>query len=386
MNLKRSIAKRVGKIIGRNKVDPLIAPIFNVYNTSYDKTVLVSYITLPFRNDNHFMHQNFITSHIIAESFSELGYNVDVVEYLDSYSVIEFDKYNVFFGMGFPFENSFVEGDKKRLHIAFITGAHQDLHNKMALTSINQFYKLSELWLPAEANVLPHSSYFGMFDSDASIILASGFIHDDYRSRYNGRLYSLNNNILGSFTGFKKKTISERNKNFLFLSGRCVIQKGLSHFLEVARTRTDLNFYIVVPFMASEFEDYYRDVLQSPNVFLFKNLRMDSAEMQQIIERCTYSVAPSYVDGFPGGTIEPMSAGLIPIVSRYCGFPVKEFIFEMEDLTTASLAATINRVLSLDDEIYQTYSNAVAAYASKNFSFDYVKAELTNILTHEFTS
>ncbi|MEJ7559952.1 MAG: glycosyltransferase [Pedobacter sp.] len=386
MNLKRSIAKRVNKIFKRNEVDPAIAPILNLYNTSYDKTVLVSYITLPFRNDNHFMHQNFITSHIVAESFSELGYNVDVVEYLDSYSVIDFDKYDVFFGMGIPFEKSFVEGDKKRPHIAFITGAHQDLHNKMALRSLNRFYKLSELWLPAEASVLPLNSYFSSFDSDASIILASGFIYDDYRSRYNGRLYSLNNNILGSFTGFKKKTISDRNKNFLFLSGRCVIQKGLSHFLKVAKARTDLNFYIVVPFMAVEFEDYYRDVLQSPNVFLHKNLSMDSAEMQEIIEKCTYSVAPSYVDGFPGGTIEPMSAGLIPIVSRYCGFPVKEFIFEMEELTTASLDATINRVLSLDDKSYQTYSNAVAAYASKDFSFDYVKAELTNVLTQELTN
>jgi glycosyltransferase involved in cell wall biosynthesis len=386
MNLRRSIAKRAGKIIGRDKVDPSIAPIFNVYNTSYDKTVLVSYITLPFRSNNHFMHQNFITSHIVAESFSKLGYNVDVIEYLDDYSVIDFDKYKVFFGMGIPFEKSFVEGDKKRLHIAFITGAHQDLHNKMALKSINQFYKLSELWLPAEASVSPESAYYGMFDSDASIILANGFIYDDYRSRYDGRLYSLNNNILGLCTAFKKKTISDRNKNILFLSGRSVIQKGLSHYLEVAKLRTDLNFYVVVPFIAPEFEDYYQDVLQSPNVFLFKNLSMDSTEMQQIIESCTYSVAPSYVDGFPGGTIEPMSAGLIPIVSRYCGFPAKDFIFDLEELTAACLNATINKVVSLDDEVYQTYSDSVAAYASKDFSFDYVKEELTNILTQEFTN
>ena len=384
MNLKRSIAKRVDKILGRNEIDPSIAPILNVYNTSYEKTVLISYITLPFRNDNHFMHQNFITSHIVAESFSELGYNVDVVEYLDNYSVIDFGKYAVLFGMGVPFENSFLEADRKRLHISFITGAHQELHNKMALKSINQFYELSGLWLPAEANVLSLSSYFGMFDSDVSIILAKGFIYDDCRSRFNGRLYSLNNNIVGSFKNFKKKGVGERNKNFMFLSGRCVIQKGLSHLLEVARTRTDLNFYIVVPFMASEFEDYYGDVLKSANVFLFKNLSMGSVEMQEIIEKCTYSVAPSYVDGFPGGTIEPMSAGLIPIVSRYCGFPAEEFIFEMEELTANSLDATINRVLNLDDDIYETYSKAVAAYASENFSFEYVKGELINILTHEF--
>ena len=33
----------------------------------------------------------------------------------------------------------------------------------------------------------------------------------------------------------------------------------------------------------------------------------------------------------PGSIIEPMSCGIIPIVSKYCGFPNKDFIFEINE-------------------------------------------------------
>jgi hypothetical protein len=78
-----------------------------------------------------------------------------------------------------------------------------------------------------------------------------------------------------------------------------------------------------------------------------------------------------------------MSGGLIPIVSRFCGFPKEEFIFEMEDLSPDGLEATIAQVMALDDETFADYTAKVKQYTLTNFSAEKVKSDLTAILQQE---
>lgn len=384
MNLKRSISKRLNKLLGTEALNNIDKPILNLYKTDYKKTVLISYICAPFRTPNHFTHQNYITSHLVAENFSELGYNVDVVNYTDNISKIDYGKYAAFFGFGYCMEQAFYFADRKIPRITFVTGAHDDLHNEMSLKSIKDFYQLSGLWLAGEASVHSVCSYFSLFNADAVIIFAKGHTFEYFQKRYENKLYSLNNNIIGSFSQFKIKTAETRNKNFLFLCGARLVTKGLHFFLEVAKLRKDLNFYVVVPHIHPEFENYYyKELHNTPNIFFNKNLRMDSTEMKDIIENCSYSVAPSYIDGLPGGTIEPMSAGLIPIVSKFCGFAHEKFIFEMEDLSVQGLNAAIDRVLALSDTAYAACSAQAKDYVVTGFSVANVKADLMKILKLE---
>ncbi|MNT88034.1 hypothetical protein D3C72_2285280 [compost metagenome] len=78
-----------------------------------------------------------------------------------------------------------------------------------------------------------------------------------------------------------------------------------------------------------------------------------------------------------------MSAGLVPIVSKYCGFPAEDFIFEMEELSAFGLNEAINRALSMDDTAYLKSSNEVKAYAIENYSASNVKQRLLEILQTE---
>ena len=359
--------------------------LYNLYKTHYDRTVLISYITAPFTTENSFVHQNYVTSHIISEVFSNLAYNVDIVDYDADYLKLDYNKYSVIFGFGYNFERSFYIKDRNIPRIHFITGAHIDLQNSMSLRGVRDFYNLSGIWLAKEANVLQQSCYYSSYDADAAVILAHGFVYDDYCSRFNNQVYSLNNNILNAFKEFRPKTKESRNSNFLFLSGNGHTNKGLHILLQVAKLRPDLIFHIVIHSLDETIGSYFKDVLESENVFLHKSIRMDSEEMKEIIETCTYSIAPSYVDGLPGGTIEPMSAGLIPIVSKYCGFRKEAFIFEFSDLSAAGLNEIINQVLSLDDSTYMEHSEDVKAYASLNYSQEQIMGHLKKILVAELS-
>lgn len=375
MSIKTSISKFFWK-------KPLkdTGEIINVYKTNFGKHALISYITYPFFDINRFSHQNYLTSHLVAESFSELGFDVDVVDYLKDDLSIDYDKYAVIFGFGPNFERSFYNSNRRIPRIHFITGAHRYLHNEMSLRSIQDFYILSGIWLPSEANILTEDAFFSLHNADFAIIIARGDILADYKSRFENPVYPLNNNILGAFLNLKPKSIADRKPNFLFLSGGRQLTKGLPILLEFARLRPELNFYILVPLVSEVLEHYYKDLLDSSNVFLRKGLTMDSPEMHHVIELCSYTIAPSYIDGLPGGTIEPMSAGLIPIVSKYCGFPKEDFIYEMDELSKEGLNRTVDRVLALDDLEYLGYSRAARAYAIDKFSSLVTKKGLKEIL------
>ena len=152
--------KKIFKKLSKKKPENGGGEIINFYNTDYDRHALISYITSPFREKNNFMHQNYVTSHIISESFSELGYNVDVVDYNDSSLNISYEKYSVIFGFGSNFEKSFYSSKRNISRVHFITGVHEALQNAMSLESVRDFYAISGIWLPNEAKVLRENWYF----------------------------------------------------------------------------------------------------------------------------------------------------------------------------------------------------------------------------------
>ena len=71
------------------------------------KRVLICFIIAPFYlKKRSIKHVNVIESRIIAREFYKLGFSVDVVDYRCTRK-INYSKYDVIFGFGVPFSNSF---------------------------------------------------------------------------------------------------------------------------------------------------------------------------------------------------------------------------------------------------------------------------------------
>jgi len=86
------------------------------------KRVLICYIISPFYlKKRPIKHANVIESRTIAKEFYNLGYSVDVVDYRCTRK-INYSKYDVIFGFGVPFSNSFAF-DLKLKRICYITGS-----------------------------------------------------------------------------------------------------------------------------------------------------------------------------------------------------------------------------------------------------------------------
>src|SRR5947209_8560440 len=110
--LKFFVKKLYNKVRGFVK-GPKIIYISNIFEKSNDKNVLISYITSPFKNGLKYSHTSSNECMIICKVFSELGYNVDIVDFDALDFKIDYSKYGVIFGFGHPLENSYYHIDLK---------------------------------------------------------------------------------------------------------------------------------------------------------------------------------------------------------------------------------------------------------------------------------
>ena len=95
----------------------------NVYHTTFKENVLICYTTHPFRHQPSISHTSLAEARIIAELFSQMNYNVDIIDHNSTWQP-NYKKYEVVFGFGDPFEESFYQGKKDQIRIFYATGAH----------------------------------------------------------------------------------------------------------------------------------------------------------------------------------------------------------------------------------------------------------------------
>jgi hypothetical protein len=118
--VKNILPSKVKKIYYNYKYRPVI----NYYNSNNEKNVLISYIVEPFKKgDSTYSHTNNIECIKIAETFKDLGFNVDIYNYNFGRN-IDYSKYSVVFGFGDPFVSSFYNRDHDIITIYYGTGMH----------------------------------------------------------------------------------------------------------------------------------------------------------------------------------------------------------------------------------------------------------------------
>ena len=113
--------------------------ICNYFSTTHTKNALITYIVHPFQFPTGYNHTNGFESLEIARILNELGFNVDVTSYLNYSRDIDYGKYDLIFGFGEAFENSFFIS-KPMLRIYYGTGCRPDFQNLQTIFRLKKFY------------------------------------------------------------------------------------------------------------------------------------------------------------------------------------------------------------------------------------------------------
>ena len=130
-----------------------------------------------------------------------------------------------------------------------------------------------------------------------------------------------------------EKDFGAARREFLFFASGSQVQKGLDLLLEVFPRHPELRLHVCSSFhMEPDFvQSYRRELWETENVHAAGWIAVDSAEFDQLTQRCAYLAYPTCSDGQAGAVVQAMSAGLIPIATREAGIDTKDVGIEFPD-------------------------------------------------------
>ncbi len=172
--------------------------------------------------------------------------------------------------------------------------------------------------------------------------------------------------------------LDKHRRNFLFFGGgRDVIRKGLDILLD-AFIGTPYQLFMCID-MPELFGKIYR-LSGRPNIHNLGYLKVGSKKFYTTLNECDFVIQPSAAEGVPGGVLETMKYGLIPIVSQECNMPEAEQAgCLLPAATVEEVRQAIARMACLPAEqlrakARQTIATISAVYTPRNFINDIKRA------------
>jgi hypothetical protein len=352
--IKRLVLKtgyKISKItiVKRDKI------LKNVFSSNFQKKVLISYLTEPFISGINQKHTNLTECFTAAEAFHDLGYSVDVINFDDDESEIDFLKYEVVYGQWIVFEKSFSAINTNKIKkILYGTGTNPFYFQKVAGKSVYDFYKKTGLMLPESGRITNIAAPLQHMCSDAIIVLGNEFCKDTY-SQVNTLLdcYSLNLFYFDVYDiDLTQKNYSKAKKHFLWFGSSGLLYKGLGLCIDIFSQREDIVLHICGGSKnENKFWDYYQPIVNdSQNIINHGFVDIESDEFKQIMNTCAFALFPSVSEGSSPSLLNVMAnGGLIPIATKGCSLDIDELGFIIDVVNQENVELAIDEALKLTD-------------------------------------
>lgn len=316
------------------------------------KKVLISFVLRPLYKIHfigrirYYFSINGLTLYLIR-AFNELGYDCHVIHAADTGFKVEDNYQVVVYGDVANFETIHSQVSKSCAQIAFQTGAYWRVHNTKEEERFLELKTRKGADLPYDRWAKNGDRVDGML-KNVSAILALG----DYFTRASfkdfSNLYPIESAFLEDPNFDERKILNkdfERAKNnFIYFGGGGEVHKGLDLLIEVFAKLSHLHLYLCNNFSEAFFRIYERELAASPNIHLVGYLPQRSKGFYELINKCAFNIHLSCSEGSPGGVVELLQYGVIPVVSYESNISVKDFGFQLK---THRLEEIINTVQGL---------------------------------------
>jgi len=332
-----------------------LRPVINYFGTNFNKNVLISYVVRPFRHGISLNHTSSSEALITARIFNELGYNVDVV-WIFSNKKINYEKYDVIFGIGEPLERSFFHNRKRIIRICYCTGTHPFFNNSATLKRAKEVFEKKGKLLLSSTRLLSDCWSLQFTLSDGLIVLGNEIVADTYKKLYSGKIINVDASYykICDYT----KILSQKNykyaqKHYLWFGGSGFIHKGVDLLLDVFRSHSDIFLHICGPLSAEpEFEAaYYEELYKTKNIHFYGFINIESEQFKYLLEKCCFIIFPSCSEGQATSVINVIAnGGLIPIVSKESSVSAADFGIYIDEINIDGIEKAIRMSESLSEE------------------------------------
>lgn len=338
------------------------------FNKKGKKRALVSFIVHPFLTRSK-KHPNAIELEIIVETLIAQGFWVTVVDYRRKRIT---GNYDLAIGFGDALESA-INNNKSKYNILYTTGCSANFQDAASVKAYLRFVSLYKTRLKNPSKYLRVTSGLKpsqFLNSDAILSIGNDFVSSTFAT--NTKIFNVPslyydlewdvNEII------ENRDYSVARSNFLWFGGKGVIHKGLDLLIK-SFNGLDANLYIAGP-VEKEIEIFkdYIDELENVNYLGF--LDINSLEFERLVSQCCFVILPSSSEAMATSVVTLVAnAGLIPIVSRSCGFDIAKSIIEIQFLSLESLNKSINFALSLSNQELKE----MASHVSNDFKIRHDK-------------
>jgi len=321
---------------------PVLRNVNGVADADDAKRALLIYMVQPFQTAESsaafLYHHNFRQSKQMASLLGDCGYVVDVADVNDRQFIPD-HSYDVVLSQTTSLQGreKYLKWEAKKIYLS--TGAehrYRDarLRKRDELFQARRHTELPDLqWCRQDASFLDCA--------DAIVGFGNDFIMSTWHEATGLPVHGFNNYGL-AFSHSMESQSPDRAKHFLFFGSSQQLLKGLDLLLDIFPRHPDLHLYVCGHYARDRAfcHCYRKELFETENIHPMGYIYIMGDTFRELVLRCGYVILPSCTEGQPGGVVQCMHAGLVPVLTRDCGIDTLDFgiLFDGDDLAATEKA------------------------------------------------
>ncbi|MBN3910186.1 MAG: glycosyltransferase [Nostoc sp. NMS1] len=299
----------------------------------------------------------------IAQTFLDLGYNVDVIQFHNDKFVPQKD-YAFFIDIRHRMEALAPKLNKDCIKIFHVDIANMVFRNAAECNRLLEVQQRKGVTLKPQRFEVPN---LGIEYADCAIVLGNDFTTDTFKYA-NKPMYRIPISSPVVYPYPDKKDFEAVRKRFLWFGGSALVLKGLDLVLDAFAQMPEYHLTICGPVSNDkEFEKaFYKELYETPNIHTYGWIDVSSPDFIEVTNNCLGLVYPSVSEGQSGAVISCLQAGLIPILSYESGVDVHDFGVIFDNLSLEEIKAKVISISNLPEEDLKLMSRQAWEYARAN--------------------
>lgn len=381
MNLKKTIDKiahipliwwLVNSIITRYQNKDILNINLDLTLTS-QKRILICYVSTYGIDISNTYHALFSHLNQMIRCFIEQNYVIDICNCLDSSAPRRFrsKQYDIIIGQG-PAYIDICKDHPNSKKILFCTENNpivvEEKYKERAdyfvrrHPGLKSFVKKRRLMFFTKEHL----------EISEDLILMNSKYNERSFQPYFRNIYRINvNAVLNPLFNVSKLNddISSIKKNILVFGCTGFIHKGIDILLDSFKGLPDVKLLI---YGINKKEKHLFNILKSESTIDCGFVNVSSQDfLAKVVQQSLFVILPSCSEGMSSGIATCMSHGLIPIITKDCGFEDNEDIIVLSDYTVETVRKTIKEVIKIDDNELRNRRLRLIEYANNQFSIQH---------------
>jgi glycosyltransferase involved in cell wall biosynthesis len=324
-------------------------------------------------------HLNYWRSVQMAQTFADMGYAVDVIDFRNERFQPE-KQYDVFIDVRHNMERLAPYVGPRCLKIFHIDTAHILHHNEAEDARLLALKQRRGVTLPPARWERPN---YGIEYADCATGPAEGEFAMSTFLYARKPIYPLPAPVGCTYPWPQDKDWESCRKRFLWLGSGGLVHKGLDLTLEAFVQMPDCHLTVCAPIRQEpSFERTYQvELHETPNIHLEGWVECGSERYRQIALSCLGFIYPSASEGFSSSTVEALHAGLIPIISRETGVPARQFGLVLANSSIGEIQQAVRKLISMPVQELQLRARQAWEYARSNHTREHFAAAYREVIT-----